>query len=108
MKLNFVMGVSFCVLHFAAMTSSAADETQASPSATVVDAAPAPEAAKPASSKSKTAVQREMKFEDLLVQGKYHFADEAVVTVEEDKVLDALLGQRTDFKDRIQKSATRQ
>ncbi|MGZ5278446.1 MAG: hypothetical protein ACXWC9_00790, partial [Pseudobdellovibrionaceae bacterium] len=29
-------------------------------------------------------------FEDLLVQGKYHFSDEAVTTVEEDKVLDSL------------------
>ncbi len=49
----------------------------------------------------------EVNFEDLLVQGKYHFSDEAVVTVEQDKVLDALLGVRTDFKDRIEQSATR-
>jgi hypothetical protein len=40
-------------------------------------------------------------FEDLLVQGKYHFSDEAVTTVEEDKVLDALLGVRAEFKDRM-------
>lgn len=44
-------------------------------------------------------------FEDLLVQGKYHFSDEAVSTVEEDKVLDSLLGVRSDFKDRMKKSA---
>lgn len=43
-------------------------------------------------------------FEDLLVQGQYHFSDEAVTTVEEDKVLDALIGVRTDFKDRLKKS----
>lgn len=55
----------------------------------------------------KSGVQTEMKFDELLVRGKYHFADEAVVTVEEDKVLDALLGQRTDFKDRIKRSASR-
>ena len=48
-----------------------------------------------------------MSFEDLLVQGKYHFSDEAVATVEEDKVLDALLGIRKDFKDRIKRSASR-
>lgn len=48
-----------------------------------------------------------MTFEDLLVQGKYHFSDEAVATVEEDKVLDALLGIRKDFKDRIKRSASR-
>ena len=44
-------------------------------------------------------------FEDLLVQGKYHFSDESVTTVEEDKVLDSLLGLRSDFKDRMKKSA---
>lgn len=44
-------------------------------------------------------------FEDLLVQGKYHFSEEAVNTVEEDKVLDALIGVRSDFKDRIKSSA---
>ena len=46
-------------------------------------------------------------FDDLLVQGKYHFSDEAVTTVEEDKVLDALIGVRTDFKDRLEQSAER-
>ena len=48
-----------------------------------------------------------MSFEELLVQGKYHFSDEAVTTVEEDKILDALLPVRKDFKDRIKKSASR-
>lgn len=46
-------------------------------------------------------------FEDLLVQGKYHFSDEAVTTVEEDKVLDSLIGVRTEFKDRLEQSAER-
>lgn len=55
----------------------------------------------------KSAKQTEANFEDLLVQGKYHFSDEAVVTVEQDKILDALLGVRTDFKDRIEQSTTR-
>lgn len=44
-------------------------------------------------------------FEDLLVQGKYHFSDEAVTTVEDDKVLDSLVGVRTEFKDRIKQSS---
>lgn len=44
-------------------------------------------------------------FEDLLVQGQYHFSDESVTTVEEDKVLDALIGVRADFKDRLKKSS---
>ncbi|MBK7891366.1 MAG: hypothetical protein IPJ84_11110 [Bdellovibrionales bacterium] len=49
----------------------------------------------------------EMSFDDVLVQGKYHFSDEAVTTVEDDNVLDALLGVRTDFKDRVKKSTAR-
>lgn len=68
-------------------------------------AAPAP-GEKEAPKKVATAeVQREHSFEDLLVQGKYHFSEEAVTTVEEDKVLDALIGVRADFKDRLQESA---
>lgn len=51
--------------------------------------------------------QTQHSFEDLLVQGKYHFTDESVTTVEEDKVLDALIGVRTDFKDRLESSAER-
>lgn len=47
----------------------------------------------------------DISFEDLLVQGKYHFSDEAVTTVENDKVLEGLLGIRKDFKDRMQQSA---
>jgi hypothetical protein len=50
---------------------------------------------------------KEVSFDEILVQGKHHFSDEAVVTVEQDKVLDALLEVRKDFKDRIQKSAKR-
>jgi len=49
----------------------------------------------------------DVSFEDVLVQGKYHFSDEAVITVEEDKVLDGLLSVRKDFRDRIQKSTAR-
>jgi hypothetical protein len=48
----------------------------------------------------------EHNFEDMLVQGKFHFSDEAVTTVEEDKVLDSLIGVRKDFKDRILMSTT--
>jgi hypothetical protein len=50
----------------------------------------------------------DLSFDDVLVQGKYHFSDEAVTTVEDDKILDALLGVRTDFKDRVNKSTARQ
>ncbi len=66
--------------------------------------------AKPSSGKesaSSGTEKMEHNFEDLLVQGKYHFSDEAVTTVEEDKVLDSLLGVRTDFKDKIEQSVGR-
>ena len=49
--------------------------------------------------------KKNISFEDLLVQGKYQTAREAVVTVEEDKVLNSLLQVRKDFKDRIKVSA---
>ena len=62
-------------------------------------AAPKAETRKPADSNTSHA------FEDLLVQGKYHFSDEAVTTVEEDKVLDSLIGVRTNFKDRMERSS---
>jgi len=61
-------------------------------------------AAAGAATKKKTT---DVSFDDVLVQGKYHFSDESVTTVENDKVLDALLGVRTDFKDRLKKSAAR-
>jgi hypothetical protein len=61
----------------------------------------APDSALPASSTSEATSHN---FEDLLVQGKYHFSDEAVTTVEEDKVLDSLIGVRSDFKDRLKSS----
>ena len=68
---------------------------------------PKAETAAPAASAEASADKSETShnFEDLLVQGKYHFTDEAVSTVEEDKVLDSLLGLRSDFKDRMAQSA---
>lgn len=49
----------------------------------------------------------DVSFDELLIQGQYHFSDEIVTTVEQDKVLDALLGLRKDFKDKIKRSASR-
>lgn len=62
----------------------------------------AAEPAKPAEATGKS-----HSFEDMLVQGRFHFSDEAVTTVEEDKVLDSLIGVRKDFKDRLDQSAER-
>ena len=69
--------------------------------APLMDAKKTSESALPASKASETTSHN---FEDLLVQGKYHFSDEAVTTVEEDKVLDSLIGVRSDFKDRLKSS----
>lgn len=52
-------------------------------------------------------ISTEHSFEDLLVQGQYHFSDQSVMTVDEDKVLNALIGVRQDFKDRIENSIYR-
>ena len=46
-------------------------------------------------------------FEDQLVQGKYQYPDEAVTTVEDDKLLKDLLEVRKDFKDRMQQEEFR-
>lgn len=62
--------------------------------------------AAPAASQTKK-LDTNVSFDDLLIQGKYQFSDEAVTTVEQDKVLDSLLGVRKDFKDRIQRSAAK-
>ena len=59
-------------------------------------------AAQESSAKKKKST--EVSFDDVLVQGKYHFSDDVVTTVEEDKVLDSLIGIRTDFKDKIENS----
>lgn len=76
--------------------------------ASFVSAAFAEDAATATSAAAKKKKSTEVSFDDVLVQGKYHFSDEAVTTVEDDKILDALLGVRTDFKDRIKKSTSRQ
>ena len=46
-------------------------------------------------------------FDELLIKGKHHFDNEIVTTVEQDKVLDALLSVRKDFRDRMKRSASR-
>ena len=47
----------------------------------------------------------DLSFEDLLVQGRYHFSNESVVTVEEDKAFSKLLKIRKNFDDRVKDSA---
>jgi hypothetical protein len=46
-------------------------------------------------------------FDDLIVRGKYQYADEALATVENEKDLDDLLGVRKHFKDRMKQASNR-
>tara|TARA_B110001454_G_scaffold219192_1_gene251203 strand:- start:85857 stop:86216 length:360 start_codon:yes stop_codon:yes gene_type:complete len=111
---TFVLAVGFLGLSAMAddakapVASAATPAVQAAPAATPAPVAAAPATAPQVQANGPAKTEKtEHNFEDLLVQGKYHFSDEAVTTVEEDKVLDSLLGIRTDFKDKIEQSAGR-
>ena len=64
----------------------------------------------PAQAKAKKAKARpsnlnlstNVRFDADSVYGRYAYADEALATVEDEKLLNTLLGVRTDFKDRLQ------
>ncbi|MCB0366183.1 MAG: hypothetical protein H6624_15195 [Bdellovibrionaceae bacterium] len=58
-----------------------------------------------AAEKKAKASGTDLSFEDLLIQGRYHFSNESVVTVEEEKVFSKLLKIRKDFDDRVEDSA---
>ncbi|MCC7404458.1 MAG: hypothetical protein IT288_08675 [Bdellovibrionales bacterium] len=57
-----------------------------------------------AQEKPKKSTGTDLSFEDLLIQGRYHFSNESVVTVEEEKVFGKILKIRRDFDDRIEDS----
>ncbi len=84
----FILGLLFSFSAFAATTAA----KNTAPATTTTGAA--------------VGTSKSHNFEDLLVNGKYHFADESVSTVEADKVFDSLIGVRNDFKDRLEDSAT--
>lgn len=98
--------LKLALLGLMTVSSAAFSSSAATPSSVEGSANGAPATAK-AEPKRTTQKTTDVSFEDVLVQGKYHFSDEAVTTVEDDKVLDALLGVRTDFKDRLKKSSAR-
>lgn len=60
--------------------------------------------AAPAKGANPAQKSKEMTFEEILIQGKYQFSDEAVTTVEQDKVLEGLIGLKKDFKERLEES----
>ncbi len=96
MKIGSFIGPIILTASLASL-ATAATTTQTNPTAAGANS----------SANKKGGVSTSHNFEDLLVQGKYHFSDESVTTVEEDKVLDALIGVRSDFKDRLKKSTAR-
>jgi len=55
----------------------------------------------------KSHLSTDVNFEDQLVNGKYAYPDEAIATVEDDKLLNDLLAVRKDFKDRLKQASAR-
>lgn len=60
--------------------------------------------AKKSKVKAKPKLSTEVDFNDRLVGGKYQYASEAITTVENDKILDDLIGVRKHFNDRVQRA----
>jgi hypothetical protein len=58
--------------------------------------------AKTAPKGPKVNLSTDIRFDADNVYGKYQFADEALATVEDEKLLSSLIGVRADFKDRLQ------
>jgi hypothetical protein len=59
------------------------------------------------STSAKSHLSTDVNFEDQLVNGKYAYPDEAIATVEDEKLLDDLLAVRKNFKDRLKESSLR-
>ena len=55
----------------------------------------------------KSKLKMEHDFSDKLVNGQYQYPDEATATVDDEKILDDLVGVRKEFKDRLNQSAER-
>ena len=55
----------------------------------------------------KSHLSTDVNFEDQLVNGKYAYPDEAIATVEDDKLLNDLLSVRKNFKDRLKQASAR-
>jgi hypothetical protein len=65
-------------------------------------------ASTPNTSKKPTSrLSTDVNFEDQLVNGKYAYPDEAIATVEDEKLLNDLLAVRKNFKDRLKDSSLR-
>lgn len=57
---------------------------------------------KSAPTQQQSALSTDIRFDASTVYGRYQFSDEALATVEDEKLLNNLLGVRMDFKDRLQ------
>jgi hypothetical protein len=54
--------------------------------------------------KTKSKLSTEVDFNDRVVGGKYQYSTEAVTTVENEKIIDDLIGVRKNFDDRIKRT----
>ena len=50
---------------------------------------------------AKQELKTEHNFSDMLINGKYQYPDEALIKVDDDKLLTDLIGYRKNFKDRL-------
>jgi hypothetical protein len=55
----------------------------------------------------KSNLSTDIVFDGSTVHGKYQYSDEAMATVENEKILNSLLGVRRDFRDRIEQETAR-
>ncbi len=74
---------------------------------TTADAKTAKKRARKEPAKQTSALGTDHVFSDASVRGKYQYADEGSVTVEDEKELIDLLGMRRHFKDRLDVETTR-
>lgn len=64
--------------------------------------APQSFAKKSKNAQSRVNLSTNVRFDSDTIYGKYQYADEALATVEDEKLMSTLLGVRKDFKDRLQ------
>ena len=71
----------------------------------MAQAAPKKSTRAKATSKAKGDLQTDVRFDDSVLHGQYQVPEEALAKVENEKVLNDLLGIRKHFKDRLLESA---
>jgi len=98
MKARFFMALTI-------LTVSASALAKTGKTSTTKTSAKAKTASAQSSSKLGANVGTDFQFNDLTVRGRYQNGGEGIATIENEKQLDDLLDYRTEYKDRILKSA---